>query len=137
MLFNSQERKISFGLLLMRVGLAAVLLLHSLPTLFGGEAQWKSVGATLNYLEFGISLKIIGFVALIIEVLGAASLLSGFLFRTFCGLLTVLYGFYCFNYFSIHYRTLTLFSLALAAVYLGLFNSGPGKYALAVKLEKK
>ena len=40
------NENVNFGLLVMRVGLAAVLLLHSLPTLFGGEAQWKNVVMT-------------------------------------------------------------------------------------------
>ena len=137
MLFNSQERKMSFGLLVMRVGLAAVLLIHSAPKLFGGSAQWKGVGATVNYLQFGIPLDILGFIVLLLEALGSLSLLSGFLFRSCCIILTALFAFYCFNYFSITYKTLTLFSLGLAVVFIGLANAGPGRYAVSVKLEKK
>ena len=137
MLFNSQERTISFGLLVIRVGLAAMLLLHSAPKLLDGMPQWKAVGATLNYLQFGIPLHVLGISVLIVETLGALSLLSGFLFRAACILLTVLFAFYCFNYFRIGYQTLTLFSLGLAAVFLGLSNVGPGRYAVSVRLERK
>ena len=137
MLFNSQERKIGFGLLLMRIGLAAMLLIHSLPKLIGGSAQWTSYGTTLNYLQLGLPLKAIGFTALLIESLGGLSLLSGYLFRTCCTILAILFCFYCLNYFKINYRTLTLFSLGLAAVFFGFINTGPGRYAVAVKLEKK
>ena len=137
MLFNSQDRKMSFGLLVMRIGLAAMLLIHSAPKLFGGAAQWKAVGATVNYLQFGIPLDILGFIVLILETLGSLSLLSGFLFRSFCIILAALFGFYCFNYFSIVYKTLTLFSLGLAVVFIGLANAGAGRYAVSVKLEKK
>jgi len=35
------------------------------------------------------------------------------------------------------YNTLMLWSLGLAAVFLGLIYVGPGRYAIAVKLEKK
>lgn len=137
MLFNSQERKISFGLLLMRLGLATVLLIHSAPKLFGGSAQWKSVGTSLSNLQMGISLEALGLVVLLLEGVGALSLLFGYLFRTCCIVLTVLFGIYCFNYFNIGYKTLMLFSLGLATVFIGLTNTGPGKYAVAVKLEKK
>ena len=137
MLFNSQERKISFGLLVMRIGLATVLLIRSAPKLFGGPAQWKSVGTSLSNLQFGMSLEVLGLVVLLLEGLGALSLLSGYLFRICCIVLTVLFGFYCFNYFNIGYKTLMLFSLGLTTVFIGLINTGPGKYAIAVTLEKK
>jgi putative oxidoreductase len=137
MLFNSQERKISFGLLLMRIGLAAMLLIHALPKLIGGSPQWAQFGNTLNYLQLGLPLKVIGLTALIVESVGGLSLLSGYLFRTCCTILAVLFCFYCLNYFKINYRTLTLFSLGLTTVFLGFINTGPGRYAVAVKLEKK
>ncbi len=137
MLFNSQERKISFGLLTMRIGLAVMLLIHSTPLLLRGQAQWKSVGTTLNYLQSGIPLHVLGLIVLLIEAVGALSLLSGYLFRTFCILLAILFGFYFANYLGIGYRTLMLFSLGLGLVFIGLVNTGPGKYAVSVKLEKK
>ena len=137
MLFSSQERGINLGLLLMRIGLAAMLLIHSLPRLIDGAAQWKSVGTTLSYVNIGLPLQVLGFVVLLIETLGGVSLLCGYLFRTACIILTLLFGLYCFNYINIGYRTLTLFSLGLASVFIGLINTGPGRYAVAVKLEKK
>ncbi len=137
MLFSPQERGINLGLLLMRVGLAAVLLIHSLPKLFSGAAQWKSFGTTLSYINIGLPLEVLGFTVLLMKSLGGISLLCGYLFRTSCIILTLLFGFYFFNYINIGYRTLTLFSLGLASVFIGLVNTGPGRYALAVKLEKK
>ncbi len=137
MFFDSQERRINFGLLVMRLGLAAVLLIHSLPVLMGGAAYWKNVGTSLNFINIGISPQVLGFVIMLFESLCGVSLLSGFLFRTSCVILTVLYGLYFFNYLNIGYKTLTLYSLGLALVYIGLMNTGPGRYAVAVKLERK
>jgi hypothetical protein len=51
--------------------------------------------------------------------------------------LFIIFGLYCFNYFSIGYRTLMLWSAGLAAVFFGLIYAGPGRYSIAVKLEKK
>jgi len=137
MFFDSQERRINFGLLVMRFGLAAVLLVHSLPVLMGGAAYWKSVGTSLNFINIGIPPKVLGFVIMLFESLCGVSLLSGFLFRTSCVILTVLYGLYFFNYLNIGYKTLTLYSFGLALVFIGLMNTGPGRYAVAVKLERK
>ncbi len=137
MFFNSNERKMSFGLLIMRVGLAAALLIHAVPKLAGGAHQWQSVGMALSYLQIGIPPNALGLGVLLLETLAAVSLLSGFLFRVACIIMTVLFGFYCFTYFGIGYKSLTLYSLGLSAVFFGLINTGPGRYAVAVKLEKK
>ena len=74
---------------------------------------------------------------LLIEAVGALSLLSGYFFRAFCVLLTILFAFYFTNYLGIGYRTLMLFSLGLGTAFIGLVNTGPGKYAVSVRLEKK
>jgi uncharacterized membrane protein YphA (DoxX/SURF4 family) len=137
MFFNSNERKMSFGLLIMRVGLAAALLIHAVPKLVGGALQWENIGMTLGYLQTGIPANALGLGVIILETLGALSLLSGFLFRVACIIMTVLFGFYCFTYFGVGYKSLTLYSLGLSAVFFGLINTGPGRYAVAVKLERK
>jgi putative oxidoreductase len=136
-MFGSQEQKNNSGLLVMRLGLAAALLVHSLPTLIGGDAAWQNVGRTLNFINIGVSQTLLGFVFLLLAALGGASLLFGYFFRIACIVLFVLFGLYFFNYFSIGYKTLMLWSAGLAAVFLGLVFVGPGRYAIAVKLEKK
>jgi hypothetical protein len=50
-MFNSQDRKIHFGLLIMRLGLTAVLLLHALPKLFAGAHSWESAGTSLGFIR--------------------------------------------------------------------------------------
>ena len=136
-MFGSQERKNNFGLLIMRLGLAAALLFHSLPTLIAGDTAWQSVGRTLNFINIGVPQTLLGFIFLLLAALGAVSLLFGYFFRIACSVLFFLFGLYFFNYFSIGYKTLMLWSVGLAAVFLGLVFVGPGRYAIAVKLEKK
>ena len=139
MLFTGQERKMNFGLLFMRLGLAAVLLIHALPKLFDGTAAWKKFWMSLEFESVGMPGVFIGFAFLVIETVGALSLLSGYFFRACCTLLSILYGLYFFGYFYYKsgYVTLTLWSLGLAAVFFGLIYVGPGRYAVSVKLEKK
>jgi putative oxidoreductase len=136
-MFGSQERKTNFGLLIMRLGLAAALLIHSLPKLLGGSHAWQGLGTMLGFINVGVSASILGFTILLIEALGGVSLLFGYFFRIACIILFILFGLYSFNYFSISYQTLMLWSIGIAAVFLGLFFIGPGRYALTVKLEKK
>jgi hypothetical protein len=71
------------------------------------------------------------------KALEQASFVFGYFFRAACILLFILFGLYFFNYFQIGYNTLMLWSLGLAAVFFGLIYVGPGRYAIAVKLEKK
>jgi putative oxidoreductase len=136
MFFNSQERKINFGLLVMRVGLAVILLIHSMPELIGGAAHWKRIGTGLSFINIGAPPEAIGFVIMLLESIGALSLLFGYLFRPFSIVLAIIYCLYFFNYYNIGYRTLMLYSLSLASVFTGFVNTGPGRYAIAVKLEK-
>jgi len=136
-MFNSQDRKIHFGLLIMRLGLTAVLFLHALPKLFAGAHSWKSVGTSLGFINIGLPPLIFGFAILLLEALGAVSFVFGYFFRAACTLLFIIFGLYFFNYFQIGYNTLMLWSLGLAAVFFGLIYVGPGRYAIAVKLEKK
>ncbi len=139
MIFTSQERKMNFGLLFMRLGLAAVLLIHALPKLFGGTAAWKKFWMSLEFESIGLPGAIVGLAVLLIESIAALCLLSGYFFRVACALLSFLYGLYFFGYFYYKsgYVTLTLWSLGLAVVFFGLIYVGPGRYAVSVKLEKK
>ena len=121
----------------MRLGLAAVLLFHALPKLFAGSHSWQSVGTTLAFINVGIPETILGFSMLLLEALGAVSLMFGYFFRIACSILLIIFGLYFFNYFRIGYQTLMLWSAGLAAVFFGLLYVGPGRYSIAVKLEKK
>ena len=136
-MFGSQDRRTNFGLLIMRLGLAAVLLVHSLPKLFAGSHAWQGLGTMLGFINIGVSASMLGITILLLEALGAVSLLSGFFFRIACIVMFILFGLYFYNYFSIGYQTLMLWSSGIAAVFLGLFFVGPGRYAFAVRLEQK
>ena len=136
-MFNTQDHRANFGLLLMRLGLTTILLIHSLPKLFDGSPAWTSVGTTLSFINIGLPPVFFGFAMLLLEALGAISFVFGYFFRTSCSILFILFSLYFLNYFRIGYQTLMLWSLGLAAVFFGLIYVGPGRYAIAVKLEKK
>ena len=136
-MFGSQDRKNSFGLLIMRLGLSAVLLVHSVPKLIGGINAWQSLGTMTSFVDLGVPAMVSGVIILLVETLGAVSLLFGYFFRIACTVLFLLFGLYFFNYFSVGTKTLMLWAAGLASVFGGLIYVGPGRYAIAVKLKKK
>ena len=137
-MFDSQDRKLYSGLLMMHLGVAAVLLLHALPKLFDGACKWKSVGLDLNSINVGLPPVVFGFGILLLEASGAVSFVFGYFLRTACTILFILFALCSFIYFQKPgYDTLMLWSLGPAAVLFGLIYAGPRHYAAAVKLRKK
>ena len=131
-MFGSQDRRANFGLLFMRLGLTAALLVHSLPKLFDGSPAWHSVGTTLSFINIGLPPVFFGLAMLLLETLGAISFVFGYFFRAACIILFAIFGVYFFLYLQKPgYDTLMLWSLGLAVVFLGLVYVGPGRYAMA------
>ena len=134
---TTTDRQINTGLLIIRCGLAATLLFYALPRLLDGSAAWSAVGKDMRFLHADVSCAIVGVVVLLIKVLASAGLLTGFMFRLSSIGLACVYGLYFFNFINVGYKTLPLYAAALACVCLGLFMTGPGRFAVAVKIEKK
>jgi uncharacterized membrane protein YphA (DoxX/SURF4 family) len=134
---TATERRINPGLLLIRCGLAATLLFYALPRLLDGSAAWAAVGKDMRFLHADVSYAIVGVIVLLIKVLASVGLVTGFLFRLSSIALACVYGLYFFNFINVGYKTLPLYAAALACVCLGLFMTGPGRFAVAVKIEKK
>ena len=137
MLFNQQEKRTSFGLLIMRLGLAAVLFIHAVPKLIGGTSSWAIVGKHFTFVDTGLPLEALGLILLVLEILSGLCLISGYFFRSANIVMTVIYIIYFLNYFNAGYKTLLLFSIGFIAVFFGLIYIGPGRYAVSVKIEKK
>jgi len=137
MLFNQSEKRTSFGLLMMRLGLAAVLLIHAVPKLIGGASAWALVGKNISMMNTGLPLEAVGLILLILETLCAVCLISGYFFRSANIVMTIIYVLFFMNYFNAGYKTLLLYALGFIAVFFGLIYIGPGRYAVSVKIEKK
>lgn len=131
------ERHLNSGLLIMRLGMAATLLFYALPKLLGGSRLWITVGKDLRFLHADFPAQIAGVVLLLIEVLASVGLITGGLFRISTAFLATVYSLYFFNFINIGYRTLPLYAAALACVCIGLMMIGPGRFSVAVKIEKK
>ena len=136
-MLSVNERQMNAGFLIIRLGLAVTLLIFAVPRLLGGSQLWTLVGKDLHFLPASFPVKIVGLVLLLIQVLGSLGLITGYLFRLSTVSLAVVYGLYFLNYINIGYKTLPLYAAALAVVCLGLMITGPGRFAVAVKIEHK
>lgn len=134
---TASERQLNVGLLLMRLGIAATLLMNALPKLIGGSRYWIQAGKDLQFLQADFPFHVVGFILLLLQLLGSLGMITGGLFRVSAVLLTTVYSLYFINFFTIGYKTLPLYAAALACICIGLMITGPGRFAVAVKIEKK
>jgi uncharacterized membrane protein YphA (DoxX/SURF4 family) len=134
---NTSERQLNTGLLVMRLGIAAVLLSNALPHLLGGMRAWASAAKQIPLLPGDIPSHIAGLVFLLLQALAGLGLLSGYLFRVSAALMAGVYAMHVLNYYGMGYRTLMWYAAALTCVCIGFCLSGPGRFAVSVKIESK
>jgi len=133
----ASESRASSGLLIIRLGLAASLLVFALPRLLRGAPAWAPMGKEIPFFSAAFPDAGVGLMVLLIQSLAGAGLLTGYFFRVSTALLASFYALYFLNFINSGYKTLPLYAGALACVCIGLFLSGPGRYAVALKIESK
>jgi putative oxidoreductase len=135
-MFSSDAVAKDFGLLLIRLGIgASVFIFHGYGKMTGGPERWEAIGGAMGNLGVHFVPVAWGFMAAFAEAVGSILLVLGPLFRTATLLLA-------FNMFVAVMRHINLpvgepgagwdgasHALELMVVYLGLFFTGPGKFA--------
>ena len=134
---TANERQLNVGLLLMRLSIAATLLFYAVPRLLGGSRMWIQAGKDLPFLQADFPSQVVGLTLLLIQALASLGMITGGLFRISTVSLAAVYGLYFIDFVSVGYRTLPLYAAALACICIGLMITGPGRFAVAVKIEKK
>lgn len=121
----------STGLLLMRLGVGAMMILHGYPKLLGGPEKWTKLGGNMKHFGINVYPEIWGFMASVAEGVGGLLLILGFLFRpsAFLLLCTMIVA------AVTHLKggdTLkdASHAIELGFVFLGMFILGPGKYSI-------
>jgi len=129
-----KTRTVSFGLLIIRVGIGLALIIHGAPILFGGGASWESTGSAMSVLGINFSTKIFGFTAGLFQVVGGLFFLSGFLLRFTCmGLAAVMAIATIYSW--VNGAEFVSFShpLELFVLFIGMIFVGAGRYSLDEK----
>ncbi|HMW13877.1 MAG TPA: DoxX family protein [Chitinophagaceae bacterium] len=122
-----------YGLLIIRIGIGVMFALHGFPKITGGPEKWEMIGKAMENIGIGFAPTFWGFMAAVAEFVGGICLVLGFLFRPATAMLL----FTMFIAAFMHYVNGDGFSgyshaVESAIVFLGLFFSGPGKYALKI-----
>ncbi|NNG01907.1 MAG: DoxX family protein [Desulfobacteraceae bacterium] len=136
-LFTADDKRLNLGLLIVRLGLSVPLLIQALPRLIAGKSGWVGMGQSLGLPAMGLSMQILGLIVLVIQVLSSASLITGYFFRLAVILLAAVYSLYFFKFVGVGYQILPLYVVTHISLCIGLLLTGPGRYVVAVKIEKK
>lgn len=140
-LFSSEGVAKDFGLLLIRVGIAASLFIfHGYDKMTGGPERWTSSGGAMENLGIVVYPVVWGFMAAFAETVGAILIVLGPLFR----FATLMLAFNMFVAVMMHLNlpeenpssgwSGASHAIELMVVFLGLFFTGPGRFA--AKLSK-
>ena len=119
------------GLLILRVGLGAMMMVHGLPKIMGGPTGWEGLGGSMKVVGIDFLPTVWGFLAAISEGLGGFLLVLGLFFRPVNMMLV----------FTMIVAALVHFgkgegimgashAIELGIVFLALIFIGPGKYSV-------
>lgn len=123
------------GLLLIRVILGAFFMYFGWPKITGGPEKWEQLGGAMENLGITFVPVFWGFMAALSEFGGGLLLILGVLFRP--ALLTMIFTMFVAG--LLHYTKGDGFdgysgALEYGLLFIALFVSGPGKYAVKVKV---
>lgn len=135
---------VDVGLLVIRLGIGLTMLgFHGYGKLTGGPDTWRMVGTGMESLGIGFAPVLWGFLAACAEFFASILLMLGALFRPAALILA-------FTMFVavLHHVTLPTTepasgwlaasnALKLLIIYVGLFVTGPGRFAFSLLREKE
>lgn len=141
-MFSNSPLNLNLGLLIVRIGIGlSLLVFHGYGKMAGGPETWAPVGGAMKNLGIGFAPAFWGFLAAFAEFVCSILIVLGVLFRPAILLLAI-----TMLVAILHHLSLPIDSpssgwsgashaLELFCVYVGLYLTGPGKYAF--KLMRK
>jgi putative oxidoreductase len=142
-LLSNLQINLNLGLLVVRLGIGlSILGFHGYGKLTGGPEVWKMVGGAMGNLGLSFLPVFWGFLAMAAEFAGSILIMLGVLFRP----ATLVLAFTMFVAVIMHLNmpaenpnagwSGASHALELLIVYVGLFLTGPGKYAFSLIRKK-
>jgi len=127
------------GLLLIRLGIGMTMIVfHGYGKIMGGTDTWNAVGSSMQNLGIGFMPTFWGFMAGFSEFFGSILLILGVFFRPAALLLAFTMFTAALNHLNLpadHARAGldgASHAIELLVVYVGLFLTGPGRYAFGL-----
>ena len=133
-IFDTLGKYRNTGLLLLRIGLGAMMMIHGLPKIMGGPDGWAEIGSSMKIVHIDFIPAFWGFMAAITEGIGGFLLVLGLFFRPVNMLLVITMSIAALVHFNkgdgINGAS---HAIELAIVFFSLILIGPGKYSIDKK----
>jgi putative oxidoreductase len=130
-IFDTLGKYRNTGLLILRIGLGALMMVHGLPKIMGGPTGWEGLGGSMKVVHVDFLPVFWGFMAAITEGLGGFLLILGLFFRPVNMLLVINMIIAALVHFNkgdgIEGAT---HAIELAVIFFALIFIGPGKYSI-------
>jgi len=138
-LFTNSPINRNLGLLVIRLVIGLVMLIfHGYGKLVGGPEAWAQVGGAMGNLGLSFAPAFWGFLAMFAEFAGSILLILGVLFRPAVLLLAFTMFIAVITHLNMPAESPAAgwdgasHALELLGVYIGLYLTGPGKYAFSL-----
>lgn len=130
-IFDTLGKYRNTGLLILRIGLGAMMMVHGLPKIMDGPDKWAALGGSMKVIGINFLPTFWGLMAALAEGMGGFLLLLGLFFRPVNMLLT----------FTMIIAALVHFgkgdgimgashAIEVGIVFFSLIFIGPGKYSV-------
>ena len=130
-IFSRVSRYQNFGLLIMRMGLGVFMIVHGLPKLANGPAEWEKLGNSMGNLHIHFVPVFWGFMCAITEAVGGLFCILGLWFRIVCLFMVINFAVAAVFHFSAgDGMTGASHAMELVFAFFGLFFTGPGSYSV-------
>lgn len=133
-IFDTLGKYRNTGLLILRVGLGAMMMVHGLPKIMGGPEMWAGLGGSMKVVGISFLPTFWGLMAALAEGMGGFLLLLGLFFRPVNMLLAFTMLIAALVHFGKGEGIMgASHAIEVGIVFLSLIFTGPGKYSVDKK----
>lgn len=130
-IFGKLGRYQNLGLLVMRIGLGAMLILHGKDKLMGGPGTWTELGQAMGKLHIHFWPAFWGFLCAITETIGGLFVMLGLWFRVVCLFLVINFIVAAiYHYTGLPRLIEAAHAIELAFTFFGLMFTGAGVWSV-------
>lgn len=130
-IFDTLGKYRNTGLLILRVGLGAMMMVHGLPKIMGGPDMWTGLGGSMKVIGINFLPTFWGLMAALAEGMGGFLLLLGLFFRPVNMLLAFTMLIAALVHFGKGEGIMgASHAIEVGIVFFSLIFIGPGKYSV-------
>ncbi|MDQ8006080.1 MAG: DoxX family protein [Pedobacter sp.] len=133
-IFDTLGKYRNTGLLILRIGLGAMMMVHGLPKIMGGPDKWAALGGSMKVIGINFLPTFWGLMAALTEGMGGFLLLLGLFFRPVNMLLAFTMLIAALVHFGKGEGIMgASHAIEVGIVFFSLIFIGPGKYSVDKK----